>query len=61
MSEFYHNISIQALSKSNHSVLLKFESKAELMKNINLLLKDKIFNFKIEGKKKDVPQIYTTV
>ena len=39
MTDFFHNLSKQALSKSDDSVFLKFENFTELVKNINILLK----------------------
>ena len=41
MTEFYHNLSIQALSKSGGSVRLKFIATVDLVKNIAQLLNDR--------------------
>ena len=40
MTEFYHNLSIQALSKSNDSVRLEFVAIVDLVKNIAQVLND---------------------
>ena len=42
MTEFYHNLSMQALSKPNHIVRLEFIAIADLVKNIAQLLNDRI-------------------
>ena len=41
MTEFYHNLSIQALSKSGDSVRLKFIAIVDLVKNIAQFLNDR--------------------
>ena len=41
MSEFFHNLSTQVLSKSNDTVIIKFEAITELIKSINSLLQKK--------------------
>ena len=46
MSEFYHNLSLQALSKCNHEISLNFSKTSDLVMNINHLLQDKTYNFK---------------
>ena len=40
MTEFYHNLSIQALSKSDDSVRLEFVAIVDLVKNIAQVLND---------------------
>ena len=47
MSEFYHNLSMQALSKSNDEVFLKFNPINCLNKNLNNLLIGKIRVFEM--------------
>ena len=41
MTEFYHNLPMQALSKSGDSVRLKFIAIVDLVKNIAQLLNDR--------------------
>ena len=48
LSEFFHNLSWQVLTNDNDSVQVKFEAATELVKNINYLLRQKIY----ENKKK---------
>ena len=48
LSEFFHNLSWQVLTNDNDSVQVKFEAETELVKNINYLLQQKIY----ENKKK---------
>ena len=48
LSEFFHNLSWQALTNDNDSVQVKFEAATELVKNINHLLQKQIY----ENKKK---------
>ena len=42
MTEFYHNLSVQALSKSDHSVRLEFIAIVDLVKYITQILNDRI-------------------
>ena len=42
MTEFYHNLSLQALSKSDDSIRLEFIAIVDLVKNIAQLLNDRI-------------------
>ena len=52
MTEFYHNLSMQALSKSDDIIILQFEVIREFCKNkTNYYIKN--FNFKLEKKKLD--------
>ena len=37
-SEFYHNLSMQVLSKSSHEIMLNFPKTADLVMNINHIL-----------------------
>ena len=48
MSEFFHNLSWQALTIDNDSIQLEFTAITELVKSINHLIQKKIF----ESKKK---------
>ena len=48
MSKFHHNLSMQALSKSNSKVLLKFDAISELVMNINYLLQKQTYAFRME-------------
>ena len=50
ITEFFHYLSMQGLSKSDDSVFLKFESFTELVKDNNNLLNQNIFNLKLEEK-----------
>ena len=43
MTEFYHNLSTQALSKSNYEITLDFIRTSELGKSINSNLKKMIY------------------
>ena len=45
MTEFFSNLSMQALSRSNDSVLLNFEAIEKLVININSLFGEKIDYF----------------
>ena len=47
MSEIYHNLSMQALSKLNDEVFLKFDAINRLNKNLNNLLIGKIRAFEM--------------
>ena len=46
MSEFFHNLPWQALRNDNDSVKIKFEAITELVKSINSLLQQKIYESK---------------
>ena len=46
MSEFFHNLSWQALTNDNDSVKIKFEAITELVKSINSLLQQRIYESK---------------
>ena len=46
MSEFFHNISWQALTNDSDSVKIKFEAITELVKSINSLLQQRIYKSK---------------
>ena len=46
MSEFFHNLSWQALTNDNDSVKIKFEAITELVKSINSLLQQRIYKSK---------------
>ena len=46
MSEFFHNLSWQALTNDNDSVKIKFEATTELVKSINFLLQQNIYEAK---------------
>lgn len=46
MAEFYHNLSMQTLSKSNYEVGLDFTKTSELIKSINISLQERIQNHK---------------
>ena len=46
MSEFFHNLSWQALTNDNDSVKIKFEAITELVNSINSLLQQKIYDAK---------------
>lgn len=48
MSTFYHNLSMQALSKSNSEVLQTFDAISDLVMNINYLLQKQTYAFKME-------------
>ena len=48
MSEFFHNLSWQALTNDNDSVQVKFEAATELVKSINHLIQKQVY----ENKKK---------
>ena len=48
MSEFFHNLSWQALTNDNDSVKIKFEAITELVKSINSLLQQRIYESKKE-------------
>ena len=48
MSTFYHNLSMQALSKSNSEVLQNFDAISGLVMNINYLLQKQTYAFKME-------------
>ena len=50
MTEFFHNFLMQALSKSDNKISLKFDAICEFVKNKNTLLNKKFFNFKLEKK-----------
>lgn len=50
MTEFFHNFLMQALSKSDDTISLKFDAISEFVKNKNTLLNKKFFNFKLEKK-----------
>ena len=54
MSEFFHNLSWQALTNDNDSVKIKFEAITELVKSINSLLQQRIY----ESKKRAIVTIY---
>ena len=60
LSEFFHNLSWQALTNDNDSMQVKFEAATELVKNINHLLQQQIYENKrktIEIGKKIVEQL----
>ena len=46
MSEFFHNLSWQALANDNDSIQVKFEAATELVKIINYLIQQNIYNIK---------------
>ena len=46
MSEFFHNLSWQALTNDNDSIQIEFKANTELVKSINLLLQKKIYESK---------------
>ena len=46
MSEFFHNLSWQALTNDNDSIQVKFEAATELVKSINYLIQQNIYNIK---------------
>ena len=46
MSEFFHNLSWQALTNDNDSIQIEFKAITELVKSINLLLQKKIYESK---------------
>ena len=52
MTEFFHNFLMQALSKSDDTISLKFDAISEFVKNKNTLLNKNFFNFKLEKKTK---------
>ena len=54
MSEFFHNLSWQALTNDNDSVKIKFEAITELVKSINSLLQQRIY----ESKKRPIVTNY---
>ena len=45
MSEFYRNLSIQVLSKSNHKIRVDFTKISDLVKNINYNLQNETYDF----------------
>ena len=53
MSEFFHNLSRQALTNDNGSVKIKFEAITELVKSINSLLQQRIYESKKRAYKKN--------
>ena len=55
MSEFFHNISWQALTNDSDSVKIKFEAITELVKSINSLLQQRIY----ESKKRAIVTNYS--
>ena len=60
LSEFFHNLSWQALTNDNDSMQVKFEAATELVKNINHLLQQQIYENKrktMEIGKKIVEQL----
>ena len=42
-SEFYHNLSMQVLSKSSHEILLNLPKTPDLVMNINHILQNKSY------------------
>lgn len=46
MTEFYHNLSMPALSVANDSFQMNFDSITNLAKNINILIQEKILKFR---------------
>ena len=46
MTEFYHNLSMQAFNIPSNSVQVTFGSSTNLVKNINILIEDEIFKLK---------------
>ena len=48
-SECFHNLLMQVLSKSNDSVLIKFDSIGLVLKSINGTFQKKIFEFEKEN------------
>ena len=60
MSEFFHNLSWQALTNDNNSVQVKFEAATELVKSINHLIQKQVYETKkkkMEIGKKIVEQL----
>ena len=53
MTEFFHNFLMQALSKSDDTISLKFHAISEFVKNKNTLLNKNFFNFKLEKRELD--------
>ena len=45
MNEFFHNLSMQALSKSDDAILMKFDAINKLNKSLNDLLTDETLGF----------------
>ena len=46
MSEFFHILSWQALTNDNDSIQVKFEAATELVKSIDYLIQQNIYNIK---------------
>ena len=46
MTEFCHNLSMQAFNIPRNSVQVTFGSSTNLVKNINILIEDEIFKLK---------------
>ena len=46
MSELFHNLSWQALTNDNDSIMLQFDAIAALVKSINILLQKEIYEAK---------------
>ena len=51
LSEFFHNLLVQTLIKSNDSVLIKFDTSSLLVKNTDEIFQKKVFEFKKENLK----------
>ena len=48
MSEFFHNLSMQAVSKSDNAILIKFDAINKLNKSLNNLLTAEALAFETE-------------
>ena len=46
MSELFHNLSWQALTNDNDSIMPEFDATAALVRNINILLQKEIYEAK---------------
>ena len=57
ITEFFSNLSMQVLSRSNNSLLLNFEGIKKLVVNDNKLFREKVYYFNNE-KIKDKKQIH---
>ena len=60
MTEFYHNLSMQAFNIPSNSVQVTFGSSTNLVKNINILIEDEIFKLK-KKKIADIKIIYNEI
>ena len=52
MSEFFHTLSLQALSRSNNTIILNFNAVNKLNKSINSLSESKILTFRKKRNRK---------